>query len=175
MQPKTSRSIQTYHRLNLLSLAKNRAASLSAPVHFRRSRSVRSRYRALRLRSLSEQTRQITSRAGGGHALPLHSSAKTFDLCVIEHSCLGKFSGVESSWAAPFRPGGALPSIPLSFNFAIVVSQKPVISSFLGSDTRHEGCASIRPDGNVWGTPIPGCLIPFFMAASVLYRRKHTG
>ena len=33
----------------------------------------------------------------------------------------------------------------------------------------------VRPDGIVWGMPIPGCLIPFSMAASVLYRRKHPG
>ena len=83
---------RAYSQLSQLSLfGRVCAGALSTPLKDRE------RYRAKGLRTLSERTRQITSRTGGGHAPPLQPSAKTFGLCIIGRFGPGEFSGVESN------------------------------------------------------------------------------
>ncbi len=54
------------------------------------------------------------------HHFP-QNQERAINLSILTVSGPGEFPGVESNWAADSTPGGALPSIPLSFSLATIL------------------------------------------------------
>ena len=64
------------------------------------------------------------------HHFP-QNQERAINLSILLVSGPGEFSGVESNWAAGSTPGGALPSIPLSFSLATILPPKSKYLWFL--------------------------------------------
>ena len=55
---------------------------------------------------------------------------RALNLSILPVSGPGEISRVESNYAAGSTPGGALPSIPLSFSFATILPPEPTSFGF---------------------------------------------